>query len=111
MKKTTPRQGQTKKTAGKKAAIGPKSKRVQFAYTAPEARQVTVTGTFCDWGEGFPLKKDSKGVWKTTRNLPPGRYEYRYCVDGSWHNDPRAEERVPNPYGGENDILTVPSKS
>src|SRR5256885_12665380 len=28
------------------------------------------------------------GVWKKVVKLPPGRYRYRYVVDGRWQNDP-----------------------
>jgi hypothetical protein len=40
-----------------------------------------------------------KRIWNTSVPVPPGRYEYRYLVDGQ-----RCAECVPNPYGGENDV-------
>lgn len=85
----------------------PRKKRVQFAIEAPEAKHIAVTGSFCDWNEGYSLKKDKKGTWKTSIWLPPGRYEYRFFVDGQWRSDPAVRERVANPYGGENDVLVV----
>jgi 1,4-alpha-glucan branching enzyme len=85
----------------------PRKKRVSFAYNAPEAQSVSVTGTFCDWQEGYPLKKDRKGLWKTTLSLAPGQYEYRFVVDGQWCDDPQCTERVPNPLGSENCVLHV----
>ncbi len=91
----------------KKTAHTTPKKRVQFAYNAPEAQSVVVTGTFCDWQEGYPLKKDRKGVWKTTLSLVPGRYEYRFLVDGTWCDDPQCTERVPTPFGTENCVLNV----
>jgi 1,4-alpha-glucan branching enzyme len=93
----------------KKSKQTTKKKRTQFTLEAPEASHVAVTGSFCDWNEGRPLKKDKKGVWKTSVWLPPGRHEYRYMVDGRWQTDPASQERVPNPYGGENDVLVVTS--
>jgi 1,4-alpha-glucan branching enzyme len=94
-----------KKTRNEK----PKKKRTQFVLEAPEATHVAVTGSFCEWKEGHPLKKDKKGTWKTSVWLTPGRHEYRYLVDGRWYGDPASQERVPNPYGGENDVLVVTS--
>ena len=92
-------------TAQKKAA--PK-KRVVFTLEAPEARQVHVTGTFCDWHPGIhALKKGRRGRWRKTLSLPPGRYEYRFLVDGKWCDDPSCIERVPNPFGTENCVLRV----
>jgi 1,4-alpha-glucan branching enzyme len=85
----------------------PRRKRTQFALEAPDADRVVVTGSFCDWNEGRPLKKDKKGIWKASLLLSPGRYEYRFLVDGQWVADPAPRERVPNPYGGENEVIVV----
>jgi 1,4-alpha-glucan branching enzyme len=85
-----------------------RKKRVAFTLAAPQAQSVLVTGSFCDWQtQSHPLKKDRQGTWKTTVPLPPGRYEYRFLVDGNWHDDPQCLERVPNPYGSENCVLHV----
>ncbi len=67
-----------------------------------------VTGTFCDWQtDSLHLRKVKKGVWKRTLSLPPGRYEYRFLVDGEWHDDPKCTDRAPNAFGTENCILHV----
>ena len=42
--------------------------------------------------------------------LMPGRYEYRFLVDGDWQNDPHCTTFVPNPYGSENCVLTLEEK-
>ena len=39
--------------------------------------------------------------------LPEGRHEYLFVVDGQWLPDPNAKESVANPYGGRNSVLTV----
>jgi len=75
---------------------------------APQAKSVTVTGSFCDWAnQGHPLKHHGDGIWKTTLTLPPGRYEYRFLVDGAWVDDPSCTERVPNSFGTENCVFQV----
>jgi 1,4-alpha-glucan branching enzyme len=90
------------------AAILSKPKRRRVELEAPDAQAVAVTGSFCGWApEGLPLKKGRRGVWKATLQLPPGRYEYRFVVDGEWRDDPLADERVPNPFGSENCVLVV----
>jgi 1,4-alpha-glucan branching enzyme len=74
----------------------------------PEAKQVFITGSFCDWEPTrHALKKNKEGIWETTLPLMPGSYEYRYLVDGIWHNDPQCEECVPNPFGGNNCVVHV----
>jgi 1,4-alpha-glucan branching enzyme len=85
----------------------PGKKRHQFLYEASDATSVRVTGSFCDWADGYALKKDKKGVWKASVSLRPGRYEYRFVVDGEWRDDPKARERVRNAYGGENAIVEL----
>jgi hypothetical protein len=40
--------------------------------------------------------------------LRSGQYEYRFVVDGEWCEDPQATQRVANPHGGFNSVLTVP---
>ena len=82
-------------------------KRYQFLYEDSAANSVRVTGSFCEWTDGFPLKRDKQGVWKTSVPLSPGRHEYRFLVDGEWRDDPKAPERVPNAYGGQNAIVEV----
>jgi 1,4-alpha-glucan branching enzyme len=85
-----------------------RKERVVFALEAPEAQRVHVTGTFCDWQiNSFALKKGRGGTWRTALSLSPGRYEYRFLVDGEWRDDPSCTERVPNPFGAENCVLHV----
>jgi len=48
-----------------------------------------------------------RGVWKTTVTLAPGRYAYRFLIDGEWVNDPNCDEEVPNDYGSHNCIKVV----
>ncbi len=85
-----------------------RKERVVFILEAPEAQRVHVTGTFCDWQTNFcALKRGREGIWRASLALPPGRYEYRFLVDGEWRDDPTCTERVPNPFGTENCVLHV----
>ena len=81
----------------------PKTKKVRFSLSAPEAGRVFLAGDFNHWDiDTLPMKKDHKGTWEASFILPPGRYEYRFWVDGVWHDDPNAHERVENPFGSQN---------
>ncbi len=83
-------------------------KKIAFEYYAPQAQQVSVAGTFNNWHPAeHLLKKDRKGNWKLALTLPPGRYEYRYRVDGSWQNEQRPTECAPNTFGTWNCIVVV----
>lgn len=79
-----------------------------FDLEAPEARHVFLAGDFSGWNtEAHPMKKGKKGTWKIKLSLLPGRYEYRYLVDGRWTNDPCCSETVGNGFGGRNCVRVV----
>ena len=92
----------------KKAAKKTGYKRATFSFMAPEAQRVQLAGDFNSWDtNAHPLKKASNGLWKRTLNLSPGRYEYRFLVDGQWQNDPQSESYNPNPFGEDNSVITL----
>ena len=82
-------------------------KRVYFRYSSSDAKKVAVVGSFSHWEEVRLLKKVKGDEWRTWMNLEPGVYEYRFLVDGQWTNDPECDQRVPNEFGSENDVLIV----
>ena len=83
-------------------------KKATFKFMAPEAKSVLLAGDFNAWEpESHPLKKTSNGLWKANLSLSPGRYEYRFLVDGQWQNDPECKSYASNPYGSENCIINL----
>jgi|SRR5678809_794712 1,4-alpha-glucan branching enzyme len=86
-----------------------REKPVDFYLNLPGAKSAAVAGTFNGWDlSQTPLSKDPSGGWKATVWLAPGRYEYRFVVDGAqWFSDPRATETVPNNFGSTNSVLVV----
>jgi len=95
----------------KKTSISRKVSRKQsmaFVYYAPQAEVVALAGSFNDWDPNLtPMKKNKKGEWEVTLELGPGRYEYRYYVDGDWQNDQRPMECVPNAFGTWNCVIEI----
>lgn len=80
----------------------------EFVLEAPEANEVYLVGDFNGWnGEGFKMRKYKGGICKKSVKLKPGRYEYRFVVDGNWLSDPNNLERCTNPYGGENSVIII----
>jgi len=83
-------------------------KKVPFVVRAKNASSVAITGDFTRWSaEGIALRKGVNGEWRTTLELKPGEHQYRLIIDGQWSDDPQAVKRQPNPYGGQNCILTI----
>lgn len=96
------------KKVTEKAKVKVSTKKVQFELPAMEARQVYLTGDFNNWEkESLPMKKDKNGLWKKTLSLKPGRYEYRFLIDGIWGNDPACAGCVPNEFGTCNCVKMV----
>ncbi len=84
------------------------SKPMEFKFYAPQAKKVSLAGNFNNWDtSAVAAKKDSKGNWSAKINLKPGKYEYKFFVDGNWANDPRCSSCVANSFGSQNCVVTV----
>ena len=71
------------------------------------AGEVILTGNFNGWDErAIKMKRDTDG-WHLRADLPPGRYEYKFIIDGKWSHDPEAKENVYNEHGTLNSVLKV----
>jgi 1,4-alpha-glucan branching enzyme len=85
---------------------------VRFEVEAPKASNVSVAGTFNNWKPGAtPLAGIGGGKWAKELPLAPGRYEYRFVVDGQWIDDAKAKAYAPNPHGGRNAVLEVHARN
>lgn len=92
-----------------KEAPRSRSRKVRFAVRLPQADEVVLTGDFNGWSpEGIPLHHDGRDEWYAPLELEPGDYQYRLRVDGEWRDNQEATRKVPNSFGTENCILTVP---
>jgi len=80
---------------------------VVFAFDAPGAREVHLAGDFNGWEVEGPQMEAAGRRWKSVLKLDPGRYRYRYVVDGEWQNDPLNAEVEPAPFGGYNSVVVV----
>lgn len=75
---------------------------------AQPVKNVQVVGTFNAWDEvQGRMQKGKNGEWRKRVNLQPGRYEYKFIVDGEWQADPDASESVQNSFGSENSVLQL----
>ena len=63
---------------------------VRFRLYSPEASTVQVAGEFNEWNplEGRMEPDIDAGLWVFDIDLAPGRYRYRFVVDGAWIEDP-----------------------
>jgi 1,4-alpha-glucan branching enzyme len=85
-----------------------KPKKINFEIVAPEADTVFLVGDFNEWNvSAHPLRCNSNGTWNTSLKLAPGRYEYRFLIDGEWRNDPNSGDFVSNPFGSDNCVIIL----
>jgi len=83
--------------------------RARFAVQCPGAQQVYLAGDFNGWDpEGRRMKRVRRGedTFVAVLELEPGRYEFKYVVDGEWMCCPESG-RVPNDMGTENSVINV----
>lgn len=72
-----------------------------------DASQVTVSGSFNGWNRiGYRMvRKD--GAWTFATFLRPGKYTYKFIVDGKWILDPANDLWEENEYGTGNSVLWI----
>ncbi|MCE7946578.1 MAG: glycoside hydrolase [Chloroflexi bacterium CFX4] len=87
----------------------------KVTFEAPQgitdgAETVYLVGDFNEWNEtSHPMEKKKGGRFTLVVDLPLNReFQYRFLVDGNaWHNDWEAEKYVPNPFSGDNSVVTT----
>jgi 1,4-alpha-glucan branching enzyme len=83
--------------------------RTRFLFRCNDVQAgVTLVGDFNDWNPAsHAMRQIPDGTWWAEVTLPPGRYEYKFLVDGrEWWNDPDAP-KAPNVWGSENSVVEV----
>ena len=83
-------------------------RRVTFNLVAPGATSVFLAGDFNDWDETYPMNMEPNGKCSKTLMLLPGRYEYKFKVDGRWQCDPENSVQCDNVHGTANSVIVVP---
>ena len=87
---------------------------VDVTFTLPGevgAGNVALCGDFNGWSaDNIALQRGHDGAWRVTVPLEPGRYRYRYLLDGErWENSWHAERYEPNPFGSTDSVVTIES--
>jgi chromosome partitioning protein len=81
---------------------------VVFAVRFEQAKKVLIAGDFNNWSPmSTPMLTQRPGVWRMSLPLPPGRYRYRFVVDGKWMTDPNNQYVEANQFGELNNVIEV----
>jgi Glycogen recognition site of AMP-activated protein kinase len=71
------------------------------------ANSVIATGSFNRWDKnGYRMKKEN-GKWVFPIFLKPGKYTYKFIIDGTWILDPENNLFEQNEYGTDNSVLWI----
>jgi serine protease AprX len=84
--------------------------RITFLLHDHTAQQVTVLGSWNNWSApGLTANEVEPGIWQAhLPPLEPGRYSYKFLLDGTrWLDDSANPRKQPNGLGGFNSLLIV----
>lgn len=83
--------------------------KIIFFYHNDEAERVMLAGDFNNWNAAQIRFNKPNGIWRAEIAAPPpGRYHYKFVVDGErWIDDPSNGLKTPDHYGGFNSVLNV----
>ena len=86
-----------------------KRRRVTFSFESSDAQEVILVGDFNNWNvKKHSMKKDGNGTWVKSVIISPGKYEYKFLVDGQWKEDPQNGQTCPNCFGTYNNVINLP---
>ena len=83
---------------------------VTFRLSAEaNAKKASLCGEFNDWEkDAKPMRKLKSGEFSVSLTLEPGKYRFRYWLDGErWENDWEADEYLPNEFGTEDSVVSI----
>jgi len=72
-----------------------------------EAQTVIVCGSFNNWQEDGYRMVRVDGKWTFPIRLKPGKYTYKFIVDGQWMIDPGNSLWEPNEHGTDNSVVWI----
>ena len=80
-----------------------------FVYTpTAKVKKVFLAGDFNEWkAETKRMVKVKDGSYRARLSLKPGRYEYKFVVDGEWMPDHQAPAEALNSFGTVNSVAVL----
>lgn len=85
----------------------PEKKRVQLELNDKGYDEVKIKGEMNSWNSNVTTVMKKEGKWIAEMMLNPGKYQYKYIVDGIEINDPSNQDSVSNGIGGFNSVLSI----
>jgi Glycogen recognition site of AMP-activated protein kinase/Domain of unknown function (DUF3471) len=73
----------------------------------PNARLVAVAGSFNDWDQSKVICGKEGDEWVCRIDLAPGKYTYKFIIDGDWILDPANPDTEEDDRGITNSVIVV----
>lgn len=85
------------------------TRELKLTYFSPTARSVAVAGDFNEWVavQENRMISNENGLWSQTIRLQPGKYRYKFVVDGQWIIDPNNPSTELDEAGNINSLLVI----
>uniref|UniRef100_A0A0E0K7M4 AMP-activated protein kinase glycogen-binding domain-containing protein n=1 Tax=Oryza punctata TaxID=4537 RepID=A0A0E0K7M4_ORYPU len=81
---------------------------ITLKWESDNCSSVEISGLDVGWGQIIPLTYDKeKRAWYLERELPEGKYEYKYIVDGKWVCNENEKKTKANADGHVNNYVQV----
>ena len=71
------------------------------------AKVIHLSGTFNDWHQDSYTLAHNGDEWSISLHLKPGKYLYKFIIDGNWIIDPGNKQWEQNQYGTGNSVLWI----
>jgi len=72
-----------------------------------DAHTVALSGTFNNWTRDSYTMEYKNNEWSISLRLAPGKYLYKFIIDGKWIIDPGNKQWEQNQYGTGNSVIWV----
>ena len=80
---------------------------MEFSCSAADADVVALASSFNDWDPEKHLMFRRNGVFSLAILLAPGKYEYKFVVDGKWEIDNENPRFTANDFGTLNSVCEI----
>lgn len=83
--------------------------KVKFMFRPENAETVEILGLNHDWNKAVTMNRKKDGSFTAEVNLPKdSAHEFRYLInDHIWHNEPEADQEIPNTFGSTNSCIRL----
>jgi glycosidase len=85
----------------------PEKKKIRLELENKDYNDVKIKGEMNSWNPNSTSVILEGNKWVTEMKLNPGKYQYKYIVDGKEISDPVNQDSISNGIGGFNSLLTI----